>query len=98
MNYITLVEASLSEIFVATEESRYYLLCFKNTLRHVHIKVKNYHLTTLLLSLSESRLDTVFAFHTFSVTQFPIDCVLWIFMTNRQQVFIDDNVHIDKAI
>ena len=39
MNHITFLKIPLAEIFMATEETGNNLLCFQDTLRHVHIEV-----------------------------------------------------------
>ena len=64
----------------------------------MHIEIKNHHLTPLLLGLTESRLNAVLAFNTFTVSQLTIYCVFRILVTNRQQVLIDDDEHVVKTI
>ena len=63
----------------------------------MHIEIKNHHLTPLLLGLTESRLNAVLAFNTFTVSLLTIDCVFRILVANRQQVLIDNDEHVVKA-
>ena len=68
MDYITLIKRPLTEVLMATKETRYYLLGLQNAFGHVHIKIKNHHFAALLLGLTKSRLNAVLAFNALAVT------------------------------
>ena len=49
------------------------------------------------LCAPESRLDAVFAFHAFSVAQFPVDGIFRILVADDQQMLVDADVHVVEA-
>ena len=82
-NHITFVDATSHKIFVSTVNARSYLFGFKNTVCHVHVEIEHYGLATLFFGFAKGRFNSVFAFHTFSVTKFLVDGVLRVFMAKN---------------